>query len=149
VKLHFNFKIKPAELNINQAIPLSIIISELFHNAARHAYPGTKEGRVDVSLKEIDEQALQLEIIDYGSGLSDTDIFQKPETMGFTVVKTLLSQIKAKAKIISGDFAGFGMRLRIPTLDKSGMSQSRRIPSIGGDVELAPLQRAGFQAEAD
>ncbi|MTI88166.1 MAG: sensor histidine kinase [Balneolaceae bacterium] len=43
------------KLNINQAIPVALIINELFINALNHAFPDGKEGTIGIEMYEENE----------------------------------------------------------------------------------------------
>ncbi len=115
---------------LNQAIPLSIILSELFHNISLHAYPEVEGGDVSVTMQERDDRILEFTITDYGIGLPERVNFSKLKTLGFTVVQTLLKQLNARAEIIKKDDIGFGMHIILLRSDKKGTSQSKKVSAI-------------------
>jgi len=127
VKLDFDFDLQKIGLNINQAIPFAIIVSELFDNIYRHAYNNKENGKVDVMLSISDEKEVLCRIIDYGRGLPENVNFHKPDTVGFTVINTLLTQIDAEAKLLQNGRVGFGVQVQFPKSDRSGSSQRYRI----------------------
>ncbi len=61
------------ELNINQAIPCSLIINEVITNIYKHAFTGRDHGRVDVKISEQNGKVI-LKIADDGVGLPDNFI---------------------------------------------------------------------------
>ncbi|WP_440999693.1 sensor histidine kinase [Fodinibius sp. SL11] len=127
--LEYDFALDNVEVNINQAIPLSIIVSELIENVYRHAYPAQLKGRISIKLIEDDNGVVTIGIVDFGKGFPENiDIFASG-TIGFTVINTLLAQLGAEAEIIKGDEIGFGIRIRFQKSDDPGSSQHYRILS--------------------
>ncbi len=127
-EINYNFDLHPVEVNINQAIPLSIIISELLHNISLHAYPESPKGRADISLNVYDEK-VELTIRDYGTGLPETVNFDEPDTLGFSLIKTLLAQVDASTNVVE-EKEGFGVTLSFIRSNKKGPSQNLRIEEL-------------------
>lgn len=82
------------ELNINQALPATLIINELVSNAFRHAFQGRDQGEIFLQLKQ-DEEQVHIHVIDDGVGLPDSVLHKEPESMGYTIIHTLASQLNA------------------------------------------------------
>ncbi|MCH8547390.1 MAG: ATP-binding protein [Balneolaceae bacterium] len=80
-------------LNINQAIPLGMLISELITNSFKHAFEGDSRGTIELSLKA-ENGIVRVVYRDNGIGF-DPDIFKKSSGIGFTIIRTLLDQLEA------------------------------------------------------
>jgi len=76
-------------LNINQAIPCSLLINELVVNSLKHGFEDGQEGNIKVLLKEIDKQ-VNVIVKDNGKGFSEEE---DPESVAITLVKTLAKQL--------------------------------------------------------
>ncbi len=68
IELDLNFDLQRISLNINQAIPFSLIINEVVTNVLKHAFDAQKEGTLSVILKE-HENIISIQIVDNGKGL--------------------------------------------------------------------------------
>lgn len=68
-----------AEVPRDQAVALGLIVNEAVTNAAKHAFPGTAAGRIDISFKAPPEGAWVLTIVDDGRGVETS---HKVETTG-------------------------------------------------------------------
>ena len=90
----------PIYMNLNQAVPLALIISELVSNAYTFAFEGRKEGEILVRVKEYDGR-IQVNVKDNGNGLPDDFKFEKSPTLGTTIVMSYSKQLKADVKINS------------------------------------------------
>lgn len=80
-------------LNINQAIPCSLLINELVVNALKHAFSDTDEGTIEVTLKKEDPQII-LRVQDNGRGFDEDP--QTDDSLGLTLVSTLSKQLDAE-----------------------------------------------------
>ena len=79
-------------LNVNQAVPCALIINEIISNSYEHAFTKKKEGRICVQLQKVNKK-IEVCISDNGKGLP-VDYDQK-ESMGFTIINTLIKQLEA------------------------------------------------------
>ncbi|MBO9202506.1 MULTISPECIES: histidine kinase dimerization/phosphoacceptor domain -containing protein [Niastella] len=66
--IRFNLQIDPVICNVSYSIPLGLILNEAVTNAIKHAFPGKKEGMIDISLKRIEAGHFLLAIKDNGVG---------------------------------------------------------------------------------
>lgn len=91
-------KIDPLALSINQAIPFSLLITEIVVNAFKHAFNGKKEGKIVVEVK-MEGDLVRMNITDDGQGV-DIHEFNNSDSLGATLIKTLSSQLNAEFKIL-------------------------------------------------
>lgn len=68
--------------------PLALLINELVGNALRHAFPGDRGGRIQVSLRRTPGR-LELSVADNGAGLEG-----RPKGFGSTIVQLLTQQLR-------------------------------------------------------
>lgn len=87
-------------MNLNQAVPLALIINELVSNAYTFAFKGKTHGNVWVRLKLRGDQ-IYLSIEDDGIGLPDDFILEESPTLGTTLVVSYSEQIDADINISS------------------------------------------------
>ncbi|MGM0546672.1 MAG: PAS domain S-box protein [Bacteroidota bacterium] len=86
--------LEPLPLNVNQAIPCSLIVNEVTTNALKHAFDEEKQGKLTVFLSEKENQ-INLKISDNGRGLpSDFDKLVEQGSLGFKLIDTLSSQLE-------------------------------------------------------
>ncbi|MEQ9034266.1 MAG: histidine kinase dimerization/phosphoacceptor domain -containing protein [Gracilimonas sp.] len=86
-------------LNINQAIPLGLLMNELITNSFKHAFNEQNEGKIFISFKEKGE-SIEVVYQDNGKGF-DKDIFEHSNTLGVTLIRTLIDQLNADYTIQS------------------------------------------------
>ena len=83
----------------SKAAPLALVISELFSNALRHAFPAGQGGEIFVGISRNDT-AFRIEITDNGVGLAPPE---KSSGFGLTIVQLLCQQLKARQETSSAD----------------------------------------------
>lgn len=94
----FNSDIEQIELNVNQAIPCGLIINELLTNAWKHAYPNGQEGNITLEMHKNGE-TITIRIADEGIGLPQNIEPEKGQTLGFTFVNQLCTQLNADMEV--------------------------------------------------
>jgi PAS domain S-box-containing protein len=102
-------------LNLDDAIPVGLIVNELISNAFKHAFPGGKGGMVRVRLGE-GESFRELLVEDDGVGLEATRRGRdKPDGLGTELVHALSAQLKGELEVGGG--AGARILIRFPRRD--------------------------------
>jgi PAS domain S-box-containing protein len=79
-----------AEIPIDTAVPLGMVVNELVTNAVKHAYPPPEQGEISVRF-ETDDAGCKLEIGDRGAGLPHDPAAKSPG-LGMRLVNTLVRQ---------------------------------------------------------
>jgi len=89
----------PLDLEIDQAIPIGLIVNELLSNSLKYAFPNGSEGKIKVSLSEKNSHLL-LQVSDNGIGIGD-----KPEIrgsgFGSQLISLLTQQLDGKMTLIT------------------------------------------------
>jgi PAS domain S-box-containing protein len=83
------------QLDIDKAIPFSLITNELLTNAYKHAFKGRPDGLIVIELKSTDNE-VQLKICDDGVGLGDSFRAKTGETLGTSLVYGLVEQLNGQ-----------------------------------------------------
>ncbi|WP_373518156.1 sensor histidine kinase [Pricia sp.] len=95
----FSYKISCPDISIDldRAVPLALIISELATNAVKHAYPDTtKYNELLVNVERLNSEEVSLTMLDNGQGLPDDFDIKNAEGVGFEIIRALCRQISAK-----------------------------------------------------
>lgn len=95
IRIEYDFDTKP--IGINQAIPLGLLLNELITNSFKHAFPGRTKGRIEIALHEKNNQ-IKVVYSDNGKGMKNSD-FDSSQTLGVTLIKTLILQLDAEYEI--------------------------------------------------
>ncbi|WP_289060540.1 CHASE domain-containing protein [uncultured Zobellia sp.] len=102
----FTYKINCPEISIDldRAVPLALIISELVTNAVKHAYPDTtKYNELIIDVDILDNGMAAFSIKDNGKGLPEDFSIENAEGIGFDIIKALCRQISAEFSYDSSD----------------------------------------------
>ncbi|MDR8391267.1 response regulator [Aliifodinibius sp. S!AR15-10] len=86
-------------LNVNQAIPVGLIISELTMNSVQHAFDGRNEGQLEVKVVSEKDQQIKIKIADDGIGASDGFAPKQDGGYGSKIIRALLRQIDANVEV--------------------------------------------------
>lgn len=89
------------QIGIDTAIPCGLIINELVTNSVKHAFPDNN-GRVQVKITS-DHDDIQLIISDDGIGLPENMDYEKTESLGLKLVKSLVDQIDGNMTLDNKD----------------------------------------------
>jgi PAS domain S-box-containing protein len=93
-------RVEQTYLNIETAVPLGLIISELVSNSLKHAFPETGEKR-EISVEFYNKKGMyELIIGDNGIGISEEiHISNKESTLGIRLVNSLTKQLDGQIKL--------------------------------------------------
>jgi PAS domain S-box-containing protein len=83
----------PLKLNINQAIPASLIVNEVVTNIYKHAFRANESGKINFELFE-EEDLITIRIEDNGMGF-ETDSSEESSSLGLHLINVLSDQINA------------------------------------------------------
>jgi two-component sensor histidine kinase len=82
-------------LDMDLAIPCSIIFNELISNALKHAFPEGRSGKIEISLSEFGEN-YEMAVRDDGVGLPPDWKMESTASLGLQLVTALVQQIQGK-----------------------------------------------------
>lgn len=89
-RIMIDLDMKDIELDIDSAVPVGLIVNELLTNAVKYAFPTGNMGNIKLSLIELSNKMLQLNVADNGVGKLANE---KPKGTGFgTQLIDLLTQ---------------------------------------------------------
>ena len=99
-EVHLHIASESLYMNLNQAVPLALIINELVSNAFIFAFEGRSEGNVWVKVSQKGGK-VHLSVKDDGIGLPDDFKFEESPTLGTTLIMSYSDQLKAEVEINS------------------------------------------------
>lgn len=87
------------DLDLDRALPVGLIISELVSNALKYAFPEGRNGRIEVMVAETENSVYLLRVSDDGVGLpSDLDL-ERTTSLGLYLVRVLAHQLRATLEV--------------------------------------------------
>lgn len=94
-----NLDIDNELMNVDQAIPLSLIINELVTNAFKYAYVDNNSPELSITLKRKADQ-LELEVADNGKGVNIDEWKDKEGSFGKELIQTFVKQLNGYLSLI-------------------------------------------------
>ena len=96
-------------VDLNEAVPIALIVTELVTNSCKYAFPAGAEGRILVAAKAIEARGLELRVEDDGCWTEDSAPIGG---FGTVLVSSLVEQLGARLERSLGP-AGHGMKVGI------------------------------------
>ena len=117
--LKLELRLDPLMVDIDTALPVGLIASELVTNACKHAFAGSRAGVISVRFKIVDGHAM-LTVRDTGEGLAEI----KGESSGLRIAEALAGQVDGSLRGKNLPEGGARFRLTFPI----AAGRSTRIP---------------------
>jgi|GEM_PF-1139142 len=93
-KITISYEVENISLDINEAIPCSLIFNELVSNALKHAFPHEKEGTIILSFAQDEKGEYRLAVSDTGNTFPRDYNPDTAESLGLQLVEELTRQLK-------------------------------------------------------
>jgi signal transduction histidine kinase len=103
-RVRLELKTEPVSMDIQRAVPIGLILNELFSNALKHAFPGSRQGTIRVCVDRTG-----FEFSDDGIGLPPSLDLKESPSLGLQLVHILVEQVGGTLSIQSGR----GTRIRV------------------------------------
>ena len=100
-------------VNISKAIPCGLILNELISNALKHAFPGDRQGELQIIIREEKNTEMEIVVRDNGLGLPDNVDIHQPRTVGLHLVNGLVkNQLDGQMEVRRDN--GTEIRIKFP-----------------------------------
>src|SRR5262249_19563671 len=96
-RVHLDLHTEQVTMDLQRAVPIGLILNELFCNALEHAFPGGRHGNIRLHV-----DAGGIEFSDDGVGLPPSVDPSHSPSLGLQLVKILVDQIGGTLSIQSG-----------------------------------------------
>ena len=83
----------PLMLDLDRAINIGLIVSELVSNACKYAFPEEQRGTIAISLERQGEHDMQLTVTDSGVGFNDDQMSESTGSLGLKIVRGLAREL--------------------------------------------------------
>jgi two-component sensor histidine kinase len=101
------------KMDLQRALPVGLVLNELFCNALKHAFPGNRHGTIRLRV-----DAEGLEFSDDGIGLPPSVDPDHSPLLGLQLVKILVKQMGGTLSVQSGPGTRFRVKLPPPPADR-------------------------------
>lgn len=100
-EIEFRQEIDDIDLDVQQAVPIGLIINEAVTNAIKYAFKGQIQKRITLTLKKRNSMGLELTISDNGAGLPPGFQPENSTSLGMSLMHGLARQVNARIMIAS------------------------------------------------
>lgn len=98
-RVQINIDTDQVLLSIDTSIPLGLILNELCTNAIKYAFSENRAGNINISLKYLAANKLQVLVTDDGIGIPEEFDIENAPSLGLQLVQLLSEQISAELTI--------------------------------------------------
>jgi two-component sensor histidine kinase len=105
LEIDYDIQVESIEVTVDQAVPLSLIASELILNSMKHAFHNRSKGAIIVRLQR-EDGACRLFIGDDGPGIASGEQCGTSQSIGLKLIDGLAKQIRAQLEKFGGPGAG-------------------------------------------
>ncbi|MFH2114673.1 MAG: CHASE4 domain-containing protein [Spirochaetota bacterium] len=99
-------------INIDQAVPIGLVLSEALANCYQHAFPDGRDGSVAIEARAEGTTGITIEVRDDGVGLGSDAPHRSG--LGLSLINALADQLHGKVSLTTPPGGGTVLRLRIP-----------------------------------
>jgi PAS domain S-box-containing protein len=110
-QVEIDSQVQIAMLDLDRALPVGLIISELVSNAIKYAFPAGCGGRIGVTFLPGPENALLLKVADNGCGLPTGLEHGGGKTLGLHLVQLLCRQLRGQMNVCRDHGTEFEIRM--------------------------------------
>ncbi len=114
INMEFDIQDTGMQLDIDNAVPLGLIISEIITNSYKYAFPNNQKGVIKISYYKEGEKCF-LTIKDNGIGIKEAQI-NNAESLGMELIKILCSQLNAQYSIYAENGTVFQLIIDLSTI---------------------------------
>ncbi len=97
-QISWNVSAKDVDLNIEQAVPCSLILNEMITNSIKYAFPGGRKGEIAISFV-LDDNRYILDYRDNGIGVSAGAGLERSGSLGMQLIHGLTHQLDGTVTI--------------------------------------------------
>lgn len=118
-KVEMNLELEDISMLIDTAIPCGLVVSEIIANALKYAFPEGRTGRIQVALKQAEDDFLELRIEDNGVGVAEGFDVATHGKMGMKTLFTMVThQLQGTLRFSSSGGVAFLIRFKRKLYDE-------------------------------
>lgn len=107
--IELTLNVEKIKLGVDKAVPLGLIVNELITNSLKYAFINRDSGKIyiEVDAELSDSNFCFLKIGDNGVGLPNDFDFRSAESLGMTLVNSLVKQLSGEIKLLEMEGVNF------------------------------------------
>jgi PAS domain S-box-containing protein len=98
-RIQISVSCRDVHLNLNQAVPSGMIISELVSNAIKHAFPDGRTGAIKIAMEQ-KPSVVRLSVSDDGLDFPDDRPLDQFKSLGMLIVRDLAKQLDGELELL-------------------------------------------------
>ena len=91
-EINFTLEVEQLMLNMDYALPIGLVVNELFTNSIKHAFKDVEKGDIKIVFTQTEDGMCCLEYSDNGPGY---DIYQETNSLGLKLILMMKKQLQA------------------------------------------------------
>ena len=92
-------------------------MTELVSNSLKHAFPNDAKGRIDISLRALGNDRIELKVRDNGIGLPQHIDARDPDTVGLRLVRIFVEQLGGEFHISGNNGTSASIEFENPKIE--------------------------------
>jgi PAS domain S-box-containing protein len=93
-------KIEEISFDLDTAIPIGFLLTELVSNCVKHAFKDKRDGEIRISMYPINKKEFELIVADNGIGMPESIDMENPTSLGLDLVNAFVQQLRGKIDIL-------------------------------------------------
>ncbi len=110
--VQFHVEANDVSLDIDTAISVGLILTELMTNSLKYAFVGREAGEIHVHVSYKGERDYELVFKDNGVGIPEAKLKQTNETLGFRLIHSLTRQLAGMIQYTFDEFSMYNIRFK-------------------------------------
>jgi two-component sensor histidine kinase len=131
-RIRLRAELEPIGLELDDALPTGLLISEVLSNSLKHAFPDERPGEVRIRLWRESATSVSLAVSDNGVGLPAGLDWSTSRSLGLRLVRVLADQLHASLELRS--HGGTEIKLAFQIKSKSDTADLRRSAGAGSEA---------------
>lgn len=95
-RVRLETELESVVVDLDLAIPVSLIFNEILTNAFKHAFPGERAGKIQIAFHRDGSDNMILRVSDDGVGLPENLDWESTPSLGLQIVRNLAAQIQGE-----------------------------------------------------
>ncbi|NIM16474.1 MAG: PAS domain S-box protein [Candidatus Aminicenantes bacterium] len=119
-----NIQVENISLDMDTAVPIGLILTELLSNALKHAFLPRRKGKLTIRFRSQGKKALTLIVQDNGVGLPEDIDINGPGSLGLQLVSLLTRQLQGTIEVERRSGTSFKVTFPYPVGGKTSEIQN-------------------------
>lgn len=107
--ISLDLSLDEVSININQALPVGLLINEILTNSFKHAFNGKDSGKISIALSERDGY-IEILVADDGSGFDESEFTS--ESLGRSLIDTFIGQLEGELNLNTKEGTSYLIRFQ-------------------------------------